>query len=115
MRARIGDIVKSNFNGRIGIDGRKGLGQIGLFLIVDEIFLHLRSLHLIDMLVNAIERAILKEQFDPGLFSNLSDTWDIIRLISHQGLEIDKLLRCQSHLFFQIGWSEFFKLCHSFF
>ena len=59
MRTRIGDIVKSNFNGRIGIDGRKGLGQIGLFLIVDEVFLHLRSLHLIDMLVNTIERAVL--------------------------------------------------------
>ena len=59
MRSRIGDIVQPDLNGRIGIDGRKGLGQIGLFLIVDEIFLHLRSLHLIDMLVNAIERAVL--------------------------------------------------------
>ena len=59
MRSRIGDIVQPDLNGRIGIDGRQGLGQIGLFLIVDEIFLHLRSLHLIDMLVNAIERAVL--------------------------------------------------------
>ena len=58
MRARIGDIVQANFNGRIGIDGRKGLGQIGLFLVIDEVFLHLRSLHLIDMLINAIERAV---------------------------------------------------------
>ena len=59
MRTRIGDIVQPNFNRRIGIDGRQSLRQIGLFLIVDEIFLHLRSLHLIDMLVNIIERAIL--------------------------------------------------------
>ena len=27
--------------------------------VVDEVFLHLRSLHLVDMLVNAIERAVL--------------------------------------------------------
>ena len=59
MRTRIGDIVKPNLNGRIGINGRESLRQIGLFLIVDEVFLHLRSLHLIDMLVNAIERAVL--------------------------------------------------------
>ena len=59
MRARIGDIVQANLNGRIGINGRESLRQIGLFLIVDEVFLHLRSLHLIDMLVNTIERAVL--------------------------------------------------------
>ena len=59
MRTRIGDIVQPNFNGRIGIDGRQSLRQIGLLLVVDEVFLHLRSLHLIDMLVNAIERAVL--------------------------------------------------------
>ena len=59
MRARIGDIVQSNFNGSIGIDGCESLRQIGLLLVVDEVFLHLRSLHLIDMLVNTIERAIL--------------------------------------------------------
>ena len=58
MRARIGDIVKPNLNGCIGINGRKSLRQIGLLLIVDEVFLHLRSLHLVDMLVNAIERAV---------------------------------------------------------
>ena len=58
MGARIGDIIQANLNGRIGINGRKGLGQIGLLLVVDEVFLHLRSLHLIDMLVNAIERTI---------------------------------------------------------
>ena len=59
MGARIGDIIQANLNGRIGIDGRESLGQIGLLLVVDEVFLHLRSLHLIDMLVNTIERAIL--------------------------------------------------------
>ena len=59
MRSRIGDVIQTNLDRRIGVDGRKGLGQIGLFLIVDEVFLHLRSLHLIDMLVNTIERAIL--------------------------------------------------------
>ena len=59
MRTRISDIVKPNLNGRIGINGRESLRQIGLFLIVDEVFLHLRSLHLVDMLVNAIERAVL--------------------------------------------------------
>ena len=58
MRARIGDIVKPNLNGRIGIDGRESLGQIGLLLVVDKVFLHLRSLHFIDMLINAIERAV---------------------------------------------------------
>ena len=58
MRARIGDIVQANFNRRIGIDGRESLRQIGLLLVVDEVFLHLRSLHLVDMLVNAIERAV---------------------------------------------------------
>ena len=59
MRARIGDIVQANFNGRIGINGRESLRQIGLLLVVDEVFLHLRSLHLIDMLVNTIERTVL--------------------------------------------------------
>ena len=59
MGARIGDIIQANLNGRIGIDGRESLGQIGLLLVVDEVFLHLRSFHLIDMLVNTIERAIL--------------------------------------------------------
>ena len=59
MRARIGDIVQANFNGRIGIDGCESLRQIGLLLVVDEVFLHLRSLHLIDMLVNTIERTVL--------------------------------------------------------
>ena len=59
MGARIGDIIQANLNGCIGIDGRESLGQIGLLLVVDEVFLHLRSLHLIDMLVNTIERAIL--------------------------------------------------------
>ena len=59
MRTRIGDIVQPNFNGRIGIDGRQSLRQIGLLLVVDEVFLHLRSLHLVDMLVNTIERAVL--------------------------------------------------------
>ena len=59
MRARIGDIVQANFNRRIGIDGCESLRQIGLLLVVDEVFLHLRSLHLVDMLVNAIERTVL--------------------------------------------------------
>ena len=58
MRTRIGDIVKPNFNGRIGIDSRKSLGQVSLLLVLDEIFLHLGSLHLVNMLVNAIERAV---------------------------------------------------------
>ena len=59
MGARIGDVIQANLNGRIGIDGRESLGQIGLLLVVDEVFLHLRSLHLVDMLVNTIERAVL--------------------------------------------------------
>ena len=59
MRARIGDIVQPNFNRSIGIDGCESLRQIGLLLVVDEVFLHLRSLHLVDMLVNAIKRAVL--------------------------------------------------------
>ena len=59
MRARIGDIVQANLNGCISINGRKSLRQIGLLLVVDEVFLHLRSLHLVDMLVNTIERAVL--------------------------------------------------------
>ena len=59
MRARIGDIVQANFNGRIGSDGCESLRQIGLLLVVDEVFLHLRSLHLVDMLVNTIERPVL--------------------------------------------------------
>ena len=59
MRTRISDIVQANFNGRIGIDGCESLRQIGLLLVVDEVFLHLRSLHLVDMLVNTIKRAVL--------------------------------------------------------
>ena len=59
MRARIGDIVQANFNRRIGIDGCESLRQIGLLLIVDEVFLHLGGLHLVDMLINTIERAVL--------------------------------------------------------
>ena len=59
MRTCIGDIVQTNLNGRIGIDGRKGLGQVGLLFVVDEVFLHLRSLHLVNMLVEPVERTVL--------------------------------------------------------
>ena len=59
MRTRIGDVIQTDLNGRIGIDGRKGLGQVGLLLVVDEIFLHLRSLHLVNMLVEPVERTVL--------------------------------------------------------
>ena len=59
MGTCIGDIVQANLNRCIGIDGRKGLGQVSLLLVVDEIFLHFGRLHLVNMLVNAIKRPVL--------------------------------------------------------
>ena len=57
---------------------------------------------------------MLQQKLDTCLFTNLGHTRDIIRLISHKRLEIDKLSRCEPHLFHEVIWRKGLKLSHTF-
>ena len=115
IRSRKGRILQTNFNRRLGINSRQGLRKKGLILVVDEIFLHLRLLHLIDVVIDTFKGAVFQEELETCLFTNLSNPWNIIGLITHEGLEVDELRRSNSHFLHEVVRSEGLKLGYTFF
>ena len=57
---------------------------------------------------------MLHQEFDTRLFTDFGHPRDIIRLISHKRLEIDKLSRCETHFFHEIVRRKGLKLSHTF-
>ena len=60
----------------------KVLERKALILVVDEIFLHLGLLHLINMLIDTFKGTVFQEELKTSLFTNLSNSWNIIGLIT---------------------------------
>ena len=58
---------------------------------------------------------MFQQEFDTRLFTDFSDTRDIIRLIPHEGLKINELSWCEAHLFHEIVRRKGLKLSHTFF
>ena len=115
VRSRKGRIIETNFNRRLGINSRQGLRKEGLFLVIDEIFLHLRLLHLIDVVIDTFKGTVFQEELKTSLFTNLSHSWNIIGLITHEGLKVDELLWSNPHFLHEVVRCEGFKLSHTFF
>ena len=57
---------------------------------------------------------MLQQELDTRLFPDFGHPRDIIRLITHERLKIDKLSRCDAHLFHEIFWRKGLKLSHTF-
>ena len=109
------DVIQTDGDGRLSIDGSQGPGQKGLVLVIEEVFLHLGGLHIVDILIDALQTAEFSQELEPGLLPDFCNARDVIRLVSHQGLEVDELSGCNAHFFHQRGWGKFLKLGHSFF
>ena len=109
------DVIQTDGDGRLGIDGGQGPGQKGLFLVIDEVFLHLGGLHAVDVVINALQTAEFRQELEPRLFPDFCNARDVIRLVSHESLEVDKLSGGNAHFFHQRCWGKFLKLGHSFF
>ena len=58
---------------------------------------------------------MFQEELETSLFTNLSNPWNIIGLITHEGLEIDELRWSNPHFLHEIVRGEGLKLCHTFF
>ena len=115
VRSRKGRIIETNFNRRLGINSRQGLRKEGFFLVIDEIFLHFGLLHLINMVIDTFKGTVFQEELETSLFTNLSHSWNIIGLITHEGLKVDELRWSNPHFLHEVVRCEGFKLSHTFF
>ena len=114
VRSRKGRIIETNFNRRLGINSRQGLRKEGFFLVIDEIFLHFGLLHLINMVIDTFKGTVFQEELETSLFTNLSNPWNIIGLITHEGLEVDELRRSNPHFLHEVVRSEGLELSYTF-
>ncbi|CEW67105.1 Uncharacterised protein [Streptococcus pneumoniae] len=57
---------------------------------------------------------MLQQELNTRLFTDFGHPRDIIRLITHERLEIDKLSWCEAHFFHEVIWRKGLKLSHTF-
>ena len=85
-----------------------------MFLVVDEIFLHFGLFHLINVVIDAFKGTVFQEELETSLFTYLSNPWNIVGLVTHEGLKIDELSWSNPHFLHEIVRSEGLKLSYAF-
>ena len=114
VRSRKGRVIETNFNRWLGINSRQGLRKEGLFLVIDEIFLHFGLLHLVDVVIDTFKGTVFQEELETRLFTNLSHSWNIIGLITHKGFKVNELRWGNPHFLHEIVRCEGLKLGYTF-
>ena len=66
------------------------------------------------MLIDTFKGTVFQEELETSLFTNLSNSWNIIGLITHEGLEVDELRRGNTHFLHEVVRCEGLKLSHTF-
>ncbi len=79
-------------DGRIGADGAQRVAQLGQLAALDQV-LALFGLDelIVDVLVNAFQRAKGLHKGQSGLFANALYAGDVVRGVAHQALDLDEL------------------------
>ena len=66
------------------------------------------------MLIDTFKGTVFQEELETSLFTNLSNSWNIIGLITHEGLEVDELRWGNPHFLHEVVRCEGLKLSHTF-
>ena len=66
------------------------------------------------MLIDTFKRTVFQEELETSLFTNLSNSWNIIGLITHESLEVDELRWGNPHFLHEVVGCEGLKLSHTF-
>ena len=66
------------------------------------------------MVIDTFKGTVFQEELETSLFTNLSNSWNIIGLITHEGLEVDELRWSNPHFLHEVVRCEGLKLSHTF-
>ena len=78
------------------LDGHEEKAHAGLVFVLLQISVKSGLFDLIEVKVYTVDRAVVFDQGDGSLLSHLGDTGDVVRGISHQGLDVDELAGCHA-------------------
>ena len=67
------------------------------------------------MVVDTFKGTVFQKELKTSLFTNLSNSWNIIGLITHEGFEVDELRRGNTHFLHEVVRCEGLKLSHTLF
>ena len=96
LRKKLPDrrISRRKLHRRMTIDGCQALTHHGLVIIGLEILSGARRRHFIHMCICIFDAVEFHDDAGRGLFSDSSDTGDIVTRIAHQRLQINEFRRC---------------------
>ncbi len=90
-------LLKVQFDRQVGTDGRQVAAQIGQVAPLFQ-FGPPAIFHLVEMGIDAVERAELVEQVEGGLFAHARHAGDVVGCVADEGFVIHHLLRADAEL-----------------
>ena len=103
VHLRCGQIFHVQLERRVAVNRREPVAVLcGLLARLQLGTRALFDLRVIQMLVNAVQRAEIVQQLHGGLFADARHARDIVRRVAHQGLEVDQVDRVEPVFFAEL-------------